>query len=578
MKTMIIVIVSLIAVLGAQAQDQLTAVTGGTLVRTDGRGPLEDSVILIRDGRIVRVGQSQQVRIPKGAEVVDARGKWIIPGLIDAHIHFHQSGGLYTRPDVIDLRRIVPYGEEVKKIRSNIRDTFARYLACGITSVIDVGGPFWNFEVRDLSRKTEAAPRVEITGPLLSTYEPPVLSRGPDPQIVKISSPKEGRRLVRRQAARNPDFIKIWFIVRRGETPETFLPVVRAVIDESHRHHLRVIVHATELETARAAVRAGADILAHSVEDREVDGNFIRLLKKRNVPLVTTLAVTGGYRRTFSQQQDFSPAEMRWANPYIMSTLFDLRHIPSDEIPRRVRDLLRNPKPVPPPTVQMKNLKKLQEAGVTIAVGTDAGNIGTLPGPSIFRELNLMVEAGLSPAQVLAAATIGGAKVMGREKELGRLEEGMLADMVILNSDPLADIRNTSDINLVIKKGKPLRPEEIVRKGSEEIVQQQVNAYNARNLDAFLETYAPDAAIYAFPDTLLSSGREALRKEYRQLFESGPALHRRTVDRLVSGNFVIDRVETGGLPGKNATDSITIYEVVNGVIQRVWLMPDVEKI
>ncbi|HWI40029.1 MAG TPA: amidohydrolase family protein, partial [Verrucomicrobiae bacterium] len=117
--------------------------------------------------------------------------------------------------------------------------------------------------------------------------------------------------------------------------------------------------------------------------------------------------------------------------------------------------------PVPPPRVAMKNLKKLWQAGVTVAAGTDAGNIGTLPGPSIFRELKLMQASGLTPRQVLTAATLNGARVMGRENELGTLEEGKLAEMVVLGSDPLADIGNTADIRLVIKGGEVLRPEQI---------------------------------------------------------------------------------------------------------------------
>ncbi|UCH11665.1 MAG: amidohydrolase family protein, partial [Fidelibacterota bacterium] len=116
--------------------------------------------------RITQVGPDTEVEIPPEVEVISAKDKWIIPGLIDAHIHFFQSGGLYTRPDAIDLRKHVPYAdEELRLIRERLADTFARYLRCGITSVVDVGGPYWNFEVRELARQSDMAPTVAVAGP-----------------------------------------------------------------------------------------------------------------------------------------------------------------------------------------------------------------------------------------------------------------------------------------------------------------------------------------------------------------------------------------------------------------------------
>lgn len=129
---------------------------------------------------------------------------------------------------------------------------------------------------------------------------------------------------------------------------------------------------------------------------------------------------------------------------------------------------------------------------------------------------------------------------MGREKDLGSIEEGKLADMVILNSDPLADIQNASDIHMVIKNGKAFRPSDIIKKTATEIVQQQVNAYNARDLEAFIATYSPNIKIYTFPDTLRSSGHAEMRKSYGEFFQKTPSLHCEIVNRMVQGNFVID--------------------------------------
>ena len=151
--------ISLTAVTPAQDVSSLKAIVGGTLVNTDGKKPIKNAVILVEGSKITKVGTAKKVKIPKGAEIINAEGKWIIPGLVDAHIHFFQSAGLYTRPDVIDLRKFVAYEEEeLAQIRENLPDTFARYMRCGITSVVDVGGPFWNYDVRELAIKTKLAP------------------------------------------------------------------------------------------------------------------------------------------------------------------------------------------------------------------------------------------------------------------------------------------------------------------------------------------------------------------------------------------------------------------------------------
>jgi hypothetical protein len=275
-----------------------------------------------------------------------------------------------------------------------------------------------------------------------------------------------------------------------------------------------------------------------------------------------------------SQQVELSAPEFEYANPYIISTFFDLRELPKEAIPQRVLEMIKNPQPISPNPVVLKNLKLLQDGGVTIAAGTDAGNIGTLHGPSIFREFELMAEAGLSPLQILTAATINGAKVTGWQKKLGTIEAGKLADMVILNSDPLLDIRNTSDIHLVIKDGTIFEPAHILKKTPEDIIQQQVNAYNARDIEAFLATYSPRIKIFDHPDSLLWSGLEEMRKAYMRRFESAPHLHCEIVNRIVLGNFVIDREKITGLPDDQVINAVVIYEVQEGFIKRVWLLKE----
>src|SRR5207302_4846559 len=224
-------------------------------------------------------------------------------------------------------------------------------------------------------------------------------------------------------------------------------------------HKIRVAVHATELETARAAVEEGADILVHSVIDKPVDEAFVKLLKDGHVILCPTLVVFERYGRTFSHQLNLTPEEQKWGNPEVIASL-DVTKIPQDKLPDRVKQALADPKAAMDRIketyeVALPNLKKLEDAGVIIAAGTDAGNIGTIHGPALFREFQLMKEAGLTPMQILRCATANAAKLFDGETgaHIGRIDNGCFADLVILKSNPVGDIGRASDIDTVIKNG-----------------------------------------------------------------------------------------------------------------------------
>jgi imidazolonepropionase-like amidohydrolase len=430
-----------------------TALIGATVIDGSGRPPLADAILLIVDGRIAALAPRASLAIPAAAKRVEVGGKWIIPGLIDAHIHFFQSGGLYTRPDIVDLRAARPYEEEVSRIKARLRSTLARYLASGVTAVADVGGPMWNFEVRRLARSARLAPRVAVAGPLLATHAPAALATS-DPAIVRIDSPEAARAEVRRQLAYRPDLIKIWLVYPKRD-PAVDLAWARAAIDEAHGAGLRVAVHATERRVAEAVIAGGADILVHSVEDRPLDDALLARMKAQNVIYTPTLLVGPRYSEVFARHVPFAGIERRLGDPRAIASLGDLDTLPREMVPRR--------RPARPVNLRAgRNLRRAAAAGITIAAGSDAGNIGTLHGPSLHRELELMAAAGLTPMQVIVAATRGGAAVMGRSADLGTLAPGKLADLVILDADPLADIRNTRRIHRVVKGGEFFDPAEIM--------------------------------------------------------------------------------------------------------------------
>src|SRR5438105_9241752 len=391
------------------------AIVGGTVVhpqRDAARAAAPNGVIVVTDGRISAVGPADSVPIPADATVVDARGKWIVPGLIDAHVHFFQSGNLYTRPDAADLRTAIPYAREVARNQARLSATFKVYLASGVTSVVDIGGPFWNFDVRDAAQRSPAAPRVSVAGPLISTVDDPPLDLG-DPPIIKITTADEARALVRRELARQPDYIKVWFIYRSDADLPAQEIIVKAAADEAHAAGTPLAVHATQLVVAKAALRAGADYLAHSVDDAAVDDEFLRLAIARRIVYCPTLFVVTGYRLALSNTWKPTSAELRLGDPEILAAMGDLSRIPRQIIPDRVLKSMANPPSAEPSEFAMMNLRKVWDAGIPVAMGTDAGNIGTLHGPSVFREMSLMQQAGLTPLEILRSATVYGARPRG---------------------------------------------------------------------------------------------------------------------------------------------------------------------
>src|SRR5438094_1122576 len=420
---------------------------GATVINPVDGKVMPNATVVINGDKIERVAMGKQDAATLGKQIACV-GKFILPGYIDTHVHFFQSADLFTRPDGADFNSVRPYQDEVAWIKSHLDDVFARYIRCGITSVVDVGGPMWNFEVRKKANAMQKAPRVAVAGPLISSVSREKLDLG-DPPIVKIDTPDQAREFARKLAEQKPDLVKIWYIVDKDHPVDSFRPIVRATIEESHAHKIRVAVHATELETARAAVEEGADVLVHSVTDKPVDDMFVKLLRDRHVILCPTLVVFERYGRTFSHQLNLTTEEQKWGNPEVVASL-DVTKIPQDKLPDRVKTALADPKAALDKInktyeVALPNLKKLKDAGVSIAAGTDAGNIGTIHGPALFREFQLMKEAGLTPMQILQCATANAAKLFGGEtgSHIGQIEKAYFVDLVILNSNPLDEIKNT---------------------------------------------------------------------------------------------------------------------------------------
>lgn len=434
--------------------------TGATLLDGTGAPPLADAVVVVRGGRIACVGARGACATPAGAESVadtmDLAGRWIIPGLVDAHVHFGQTGWVDGRPDALDLRtRGFPYEAVVAGLERRPEPFFRAWTCSGVTAVFDVGGYAWSWGLRARAERDLTAPHVAAAGPLLSSVDHGILNLPDTKQILHVSTDSAARAAVRANVARGTDAVKFWLVLRQGADTASIAAVVRAAGEEAHRLGTPFIVHATTLWSAKTAVRAGADLLVHSVEDSLVDAEFLALAREHGTIYTPTLTVRDGYRQVAARR--FEPHyplgcvdSATVSHARATDTILGGQDAAGQARARAVADerVERT----------LRNLMAVHGAGIAVAMGTDAGNPLTLHGPSVFWELEEMQRAGMRPMEVLVAATRNGARAMGREREFGTLEAGKAADLVVLDADPATDIANVRRIRTVMRGGAMSTP------------------------------------------------------------------------------------------------------------------------
>lgn len=430
------------------------ALTGATLI--DGRGgpSISNANVILRDGKIDCAGTAAQCPVPEGVDVTDVHGLWIMPGLVDAHVHFSQTGWADGRPDSLDMRATHPYDRTEAELKSDPERYGRSYLCSGVTAVYDVGGYAWTLRLHGRFEPNTLAPHVDAAGPLLSTLDH-WLNLPAERQFILLndSSARDGVRYLASQGAHA---VKVWYIVRLPDlTVDASAAAVAAAGDEARKHNLPLIVHATGLAEAKAALRAGATLLVHSVTDQAIDQEFLDLAKRNGTILIPTLTVSRGYVRMFRSAVEHTPVAVDDPNGCVdKSTLARIAETPSatTTITAELLDR-RDNRTAKQEQIAAQNLKALVAAGIPIATGTDAGNPLTLHGPAIYSEMEWMQKAGMTPMQILVSSTAVAARAMRRETEFGTVEKGKDADLVILSADPLSDIANVRKIRYVVRGG-----------------------------------------------------------------------------------------------------------------------------
>jgi imidazolonepropionase-like amidohydrolase len=430
------------------------AIVGATLIDGRGGAPVPNANIVIRDGKIDCAGP--QCAVPENVTTVDARGMFVTPGLIDAHVHFSQTGWADGRPDALDLRAAHPYEKTEAELKANPQRYARSYVCSGVTSVFDVGGYPWTLELEKRFAGDTMAPHVAAAGPLLSTLDH-WLNLPAERQFIHLHDEASAKTGVDYLASHGARAIKVWYIVRPPDLPvEASVPAVNAAGAAAAAHGLPLIVHATGLAEAKAALRAGAKLLVHSVEDQPIDDEFISLAKQNNATLIPTLTVLGGYVRMAQSVVDRKPPAVDDPNHCVDKTTLakvnetatvDASMVKPESLARRRGRAESGAK------IMATNLQRLVAAGIPIATGTDAGNPLTLHGPAIYAEMDQMQADGMTPMQVIASSTLNAARVMRMDDRTGTVEKGKDADLVILAADPSKDVANFRTVKYVVRGG-----------------------------------------------------------------------------------------------------------------------------
>jgi imidazolonepropionase-like amidohydrolase len=391
--------------------DRSTVFIGATVFDGTGSDPVPNGVVVVRDGRIVSVGPAETIPIPDGAERIDVSGKWIIPGLINAHGHVGNVKGL----------EMGHYSAE------NIQRQLELYAKYGITTVVSLGDDGEQAERFRAVNDTVAGrsfARLYIAG-----------------DVVGGATPEAALEVVDNNVKMGVDFIKIRVDDNLGQSSKMSGDIYSPVIDRAHTHGLKLAAHMYYLADAKDLLRSGADFIAHSVRDTSVDDEFISLLKEKQVCYCPTLTRDLS-TFVYETRPDFfdDPFFLKEADTAV------IRMLESPERQAQIKNSVSAQTYKRSLETALSNLKILADNGVTIAFGTDSGMPARFQGYFEHIEMEMMADAGMTPAQVLLSATRDAARCLDLDG-VGTLEPGKWADLVVLDADPLQDVRNCRSIH-----------------------------------------------------------------------------------------------------------------------------------
>lgn len=427
--------------LAAHAQRAIV-IEHAVLIDGSGGAPLHDAALLLENGRIARIAPSGLIEAPADAERIDASGKTVIPGMINLHGHVGLTKGLvqaqenYTRANAVEnLRTYAAYGVTTTTSMGTDLD-----LIVGIGEAIDGG------KLTGTARVVSALQGFTVPNGY-PTHAPGVKGLAQE-----TASAEDARKRVDVLAGKGARIVKMWVDGHHGTFDKLTPDLYGAIIDQAHKRGLIAAAHLYELEDAKGLVDAGLDAIVHSVRDKEVDAGLIRRLLAKNViyaPTLTREKSTFAYADGPAWLDDpFFANRVDAALSAALRT--DLREAQAKDPERQIN--------IDGFHMAMRNLKKLADAGVRIGFGTDTGPPGRFPGYFEHWEAELMVEAGLTPMQVIRSFSKNASEALRIDRERGTLAEGKYADLILLNKNPLGNIRNLREMEAVFIGGVKVKP------------------------------------------------------------------------------------------------------------------------
>ncbi|HWP41738.1 MAG TPA: amidohydrolase family protein [Blastocatellia bacterium] len=428
----------------------LTVIKGATLIDGTGRAPLKDAVIVINGSRFGSIGVRESIEIPKGARIIDANGKFVMPGLIDCHCHLEMIG-------LGDLAELPPRWETPEKQRQLALINAKLDLLSGVTTIRDLGSTRLAFKIRDeINAGKQFGPRIFTTGQQLVKKAPGAYMSG---IFIEYDGPQDAREKVQQQVRAGADFIKIRLTRQR---PLPSLEEVRAIVEEADRLGRRVAVHTDvpDDEAVALAIEAGVDSIEHNAPLRVKNEKLLFEMARRGI---SVMAGAGGFYVQRMGEQDLNSVLDSAPKALLPKEIIPMLHRVSDSLLEQTGDMKKGG--WDPKQVQARFISETQrarKAGVVLLFGTDCGAELMVHGQQ-YKALYGETQMGSSAMEAILMATRDAAKALGRGHELGTIEAGKLADLIILEADPLADLHNIRKIHAVMKEGKLYRPADLLR-------------------------------------------------------------------------------------------------------------------